>query len=102
MGKRKPTAADKRHFSVVSGLGCIVCLNNGTPGTPSEIHHPRSLGGMGLKADHKFVLPLCPFHHRLGGKGEAIHAGRKSWEEKFGSEQKLLEQVQSLLKGGRF
>ena len=96
----KATASDRRHFGVVASLGCIVCLNNGDGGTPAEIHHPRSLGGMGLKSDNKAVLPLCPFHHRSGNIGEAVHSGRESWEKIHGTELELLVQVQKILKHG--
>lgn len=46
-----------------------------------------------VRADNFHVIPLCHAHHRTGGYGVAIHAGRKSWEEKFGTEAELLSQV---------
>jgi hypothetical protein len=48
--------------------------------------------GLSVRADNFHVIPLCHAHHRTGG-GVAIHAGRKSWEEKFGTEGELLAQV---------
>ena len=41
-----------------------------------------------------------PFHHRLGGYGFAVHAGRKEFERKFGTEHELLEQTRRELDGG--
>ena len=45
------------------------------------------------KADQFDVIPLCPLHHRNGNHGEAIHAGRRTWEAKFGTELELMEQA---------
>lgn len=36
-------------------------------------------------------------HHRNGGYGVAIHAGRRAWEMKYGTEAELLVQVLYLL-----
>lgn len=90
-------AAERRHLGLVAGLGCIVCLNNGFPETSAEIHHPRAGQGMGQRASHFDAIPLCHTHHRTGGHGVAIHAGQKTWEEKYGTERELLEQVKKLL-----
>ena len=43
------------------------------------------------------VIPLCPEHHRTGGKGVAIHAGQKTWEAIFGTEEELIEKRNQLL-----
>ena len=53
--------------------------------------------GMGLRAPNTMVLPLCPYHHRNGGHGVAIHAGKKTWEEKFGTELELIQKVNQML-----
>lgn len=82
----KASAADKRHFGRVAALGCIIC------GGEAEIHHLTG-AGMGLKAANDNVIPLCPRHHRTGGYGVAVHAGTRTWEEKFGTQEELLEQV---------
>jgi hypothetical protein len=39
------------------------------------------------------VIPLCHAHHRTGGHGVAVHAGRRTWEDKFGTEDELLTQT---------
>ena len=75
----------------VADKGCVVC------GGPAEIHHITTGVGMGQRASNYQVIPLCPFHHRLGGSGYAIHAGKKTWEAKYGSEMDHLHRVQEEL-----
>ena len=89
--------AEREHLNRITSLGCIVCRNNGYYGTPAEVHHIRSGQGIGQRASNYETLPLCPFHHRSGGYGNAFHAGPKVWQEKFGTERELLAQVQELL-----
>lgn len=86
--------ADSLHLSRVAALGCIVCRNQNLGETPAEIHHIRTGQGASQRADHRKSIPLCHMHHRNGGYGVAIHAGRKQWENNFGTELQLLEQVQ--------
>lgn len=85
--------SDREHMQKVAELGCVVCRNLGFGASPSEIHHLRSGCGTGQRSSHKRAIPLCPPHHRIGGYGVAIHAGQKMWEEIYGSEETLLEQV---------
>ncbi|EAU1439450.1 Ref family recombination enhancement nuclease [Citrobacter freundii] len=90
---RSKNKAEKLHLSRVAELRCIVCRNEGLGETPAEIHHCSSGTGMSVRADNFHVIPLCHTHHRTGGHGVAIHAGRQSWENKFGTEAELLVQV---------
>jgi len=90
-------AKDRRHLGKVAAMGCIVCMNHNNIDTPAEIHHIGN-GTMGKKATNYQVIPLCHYHHRTGGHGAAIHAGRKTWESNFGTEQQLLEQVMEMIK----
>ena len=89
-------AKERQHLARVASIGCIVCFNNGNAGTPAEIHHIGN-GAMGKRASNYDTIPLCHFHHRTGGHGNAVHAGRKTWEETNGTEQELLEQVRSMI-----
>ena len=57
---------------------CCVC------GDRAEIHHPRFCVGMGQRASDWLAIPLCPRHHRTGGKGVAIHAGIRAFEDAVG------------------
>jgi len=58
------TNNEKQWLNDLSEIGCILCAHLGTPGTPAEIHHPRSGVGMGKKATHFEAIPLCPEHHQ--------------------------------------
>ena len=64
----------------VAELGCCICQRE------AEVHHITTGVGMGQRASHYQVFPLCPDHHRTGGHGVAIHAGKKTWEGRFGPE----------------
>ena len=88
MSKKLPTKAEKKHMARVAALGCIIC------GAPAEIHH---LTGAGIGLRSQDVIPLCPAHHRLGGYGVAVHAGTKTFEENFGTQQELLEKTKRRL-----
>lgn len=84
---------DREHLQRVAELGCVVCRNLGYGASPAEIHHLRNGCGVGQRSSHRRAIPLCPPHHRTGGYGVAVHAGQKTWEKIYGSEEELLEQV---------
>ncbi|MCY0771285.1 Ref family recombination enhancement nuclease [Enterobacter cloacae complex sp. 2022EL-00788] len=90
---------DRIHLQKVADLGCVVCRNLGFGYSPAEIHHLRKGCGAGQRSAHKRSIPLCPPHHRNGGYGVAIHSGQRKWEENYGSEEALLEQVNRELAG---
>ena len=78
------TNAERKHMSKVAELGCAVCFRLYGPHEPAEVelHHPRHGTGMGQRASHMDVLPLCVEHHRgrtgvhgLGTKGFSKHYG---------------------------
>lgn len=91
------TKAEREHLSKVAEIGCIVCLNENYGQSPAEIHHMRTGKGMGQRATNYEVIPLCPLHHRLGGYGVAFHSGSRVWQERYGSEESLLNQVKEIL-----
>ncbi|RXJ10449.1 Ref family recombination enhancement nuclease [Lelliottia nimipressuralis] len=91
------TKAEQKHLERVASLGCIVCKNLGYEDSPAEIHHCSKGTGLSVRADNFHVIPLCVHHHRNGGHGTAIHAGRRTWENNFGTEAELLVQVLYLL-----
>lgn len=91
------TADEKRYMSRVAELGCIVCLRMGYQGTPAELHHPRRGTGMGQRASHYDVIPLCPEHHR--GKTGLHGLGTKGFPKHWGfDESDLLADVKNILK----
>jgi hypothetical protein len=79
--------AEREHLAKIASFGCCICSS------PAEIHHIRTGLGMSQRASNYSVLPLCPRHHRLGGFGEAIHAGQREFESRYGSEIELLNQI---------
>ena len=90
------TLAEKKHMSRVAELGCAVCRRMGYPGTPSELHHPRSGVGMGKRSSHFDVLPLCVEHHR--GKTGVHGLGTKGFPKHWGfTEEDLLADTKNLL-----
>ena len=99
-GKRKARSkATKAHMSRVAELGCIACLIAGTPGTPPELHHPRTNAGAGQKSPDRDVIPLCHAHHRgtQHPRVPSIHLDRLKFIEAFGSEAELLAMVREQL-----
>lgn len=91
--------AEKLHLSRVAALGCIACYQQGTPGTPAEIHHPRAGTGAGRRASHFDAIGLCPMHHRgtAGLSVPSIHGSKNSFIEAFGTEAELLELTKTLI-----
>lgn len=89
---------DKKRLAAVAMLGCCVCERfNLTQKTISEVHHLIGCG-IGKKASDLKTINLCAFHHRTGGNGHAIHeTPLKIWEEKFDSQEELLEYTNNLL-----
>jgi hypothetical protein len=86
------TKAEREHYDKLASLGCIVCRYLGFGFSPSEIHHIRHGAGAGQKSHYSKAIPLCPNHHRLGGHGIALHAGRRTFEQNVGkTEVELLE-----------
>ena len=100
MKGRNPSKEEKEYMDKVQQLGCIVCANLGFPDVPAEIHHTR---GKTVKDAHLYVIPLCPSHHRYGGHTEPIsrHPYKKRFEDAYGTEAELLEQVQENLAGSK-
>lgn len=52
------TVAEKRHMDRVAQLPCGVCGDYGV-----QLHHIRETLGMGQRASHWLVIPLCPSCH---------------------------------------
>jgi len=90
------TIAERWHMNAVAELGCSVCRRMGYPGTPAELHHPRSGVGMGKRSSHYNVIPLCPEHHR--GKTGVHGLGTKGFPKHWGfTEEDLLADTRELL-----
>ena len=86
------TKDERDHMWRVADLCCVVCRNEGLGNTPAMVHHIGN-GTMGKRASNYETIPLCSEHHQHGGHGVAVHAGRKAFEARYGTEQELLEQT---------
>lgn len=76
-------------------LGCIVCLIQGHPGTPAEVHH--ILRG-GRRIGHLSSIPLCPGHHRGDGSSKTSrHPWKSRFVADFGTEADLLKRTRRLV-----
>ena len=97
MKGRTPTAAERRHMDKVAALGCIACRKDGLHNTVVSIHH---VDGRTKPGAHMRVLPLCAGHHQdgTGAPGlTAVHPWKKRFEQKYGTQEALLQEVQELL-----
>ena len=88
---KKPNKETKEHYKKLVEFGCVVCKREyGVYSTPC-IHHITG-GGMGRKSNSlTHTLPLCHEHHQ-GSEG-IHHLGNKVWEEKYGSQEELLQYI---------
>lgn len=93
--KKRATKAEREYMGIVAGLYCIVCRNLHLGESPAEVHHVRFLAGGGQRSGNLDTIPLCPWHHRIGGYGVAYHAGPDEWERRYGTEAALLEQTKA-------
>lgn len=87
---KAPTTAQRQRWGRIAQFGCILrgmlCYG------PTEIHHCGT--GAGGRKDHDKVLPLCFNHHRgrLGIDGK-MKFSKRSWQEKYGTEQELMDKL---------
>ena len=101
--KKVATKLEKEHLSKVQSLGCLIC------GSPAICHHIRNRGdgkgniGIGKRANHYEVIPLCPDHH-VGSF--SIHNSKQEFEAMYGTEhemlQKTLREIQNLEQANDF
>ena len=83
-------------MNAVAELGCAVCRRMGYPGTPAQLHHPRSGVGMGKRSSHYDVIPLCWEHHQ--GKTGVHGLGTKGFPKHWGfTEEDLLADTKKLM-----
>ena len=87
---RREAGRDPMRRQCLHDLGCIVCLRTTGSWVACAIHHTRTGMGMGMRNDDAHAIGLCTNHHQTGKRGVAFHAGRKGFEEAFGTETELL------------
>jgi len=84
------TKSEKEHLSKLHQL--MHNMSHASRNTPYTLRN-----GLGQRNSNFNAIPLCANHHRNGGYGIAFHAGRKAFEQKFGTELELLEKVKGLI-----
>lgn len=82
MPKSKNTL-ERAYLDQVAQLGCCMCQLMDYGETPAQIHHVREGQGMGQRAQHFAVVPLCPEHHTgtHGWHGDRAEFKRHSIDE---------------------
>ncbi|MFN4148458.1 MAG: Ref family recombination enhancement nuclease [Rhodocyclaceae bacterium] len=95
------TAAERGYLQRAAALGCALCRHLGLGATPAELHHPREGTGMGRRAAHTDVIPLCPEHHR--GRSGIHGLGRRAFERTYGvTERELVEATRALVSASTY
>jgi len=95
--KHAATKAQKEYRNRVAELGCSLCRRIGFPGTPAQLHHPRSHTGMGLRSDERDLIPLC-YEHHLGDTGVHMLGKKGMFEAMYGfTEKDLINDTRELL-----
>jgi hypothetical protein len=94
---RSKTKKEREHMDKVARLGCLICRKEGNPYSPAELHHIRDvrITGLGQRAKHTEVIPLCIAHHRIGK--ESFHNNSRAFSKKWGSQKELLKETLDLL-----
>ena len=94
---RSKTKAERIHMERVANLGCLICRKEGNLYSPAELHHIRdvTLTGLGQRAKHTEIIPLCVAHHRIGK--ESFHNNSRAFSKKWGSQRELLKETLDLL-----
>lgn len=100
----KPTAKQKRRYARVVELGCYVGVNypevnekRQSCGGYVNIHHALLAA---LPRSNDRVIPLCTNHHVQWtplGYGFSVHNGTESFEEKYGTQEEMLQWVEDNL-----
>lgn len=100
----KPTKEEKLHMAKVALLPCYVWANHPDKrkkcGGRKEVHH-KTGAGMGKRASHFDVMPLCFNHHSAQTPlpfGGSIHKGTKSFEARIATQDKMIEWTVIMLK----
>jgi hypothetical protein len=94
---KTPNKKEKKWFNFICDYGCIVCHNEKKIYSPCEPHH--LIDGMGSKKEHLRTIGLCPPHHRFGRNDAecvSFHPYKREWERRYGKQDVLLKQLQSI------
>lgn len=79
---RQPRQRDQKHIDYVNKLPCCICgSTRNVEAAHLKLRKPeigKDMPGMAMKADDKWVTPLCHYHHQSG-----ILAQHKIGEQRF-------------------
>lgn len=88
------TKAEKAYQDKIAQVGCVACLHDGRFNPHVSLHH---IAGRTAPGSHYKVLPLCSSHHQDDGSGAiAVHPWKKRFEQEYGLQTELLEEVRLL------
>lgn len=86
-----------KHLGKIAEMPCVACRIEPAPRARRlNIHHLWG-NGAGKKESDLLTIPLCEFHHQVGGVGHALHSGLEIWEERFGTQQSLILEIHAKL-----
>lgn len=100
------TKSEKAWNVAIKDWGCIACRKDGNY-RQADAHH--ILRG-GRRIGHMHTIPLCPFHHRSVPPdgmtkseardvlGPTLCDEKRAFEERYGTELELLEQVRKMVR----
>ena len=94
MKSRNPTRAEREWMDAIVQHGCVVCKKQYGVFTEPEVHH---IDGKTKTGAHLKTIPLCYRHHREGVDTDVYtsrHPYKKRFEERYGTEQEQLEDLQ--------
>ncbi|HBT4785531.1 TPA: recombinase [Klebsiella variicola subsp. variicola] len=64
---RTPTADERRFLALVGAMPCIACKLHGKHSPEASPHH---IYGRTVPDAHKFVIPLCKWHHQYAAPAD--------------------------------
>lgn len=80
---KRPRKPCVEHLRFVHDQPCLIC---GAPGEAAHVRyasaaHGKVETGAGRRPDDRWVVPLCPAHHREGADAQHNHNERDWWEQ---------------------
>ena len=94
MKSKTATKAERLWMDAIVEHGCVVCKREYGVFTETEIHH---IDGKTKPGCHLKTIPLCYRHHREGLDNDVYtsrHPFKKRFEERYGTEDELLNTLQ--------
>jgi hypothetical protein len=104
---------DKKRYSALHAIGCIICHIQGFEWTQAEIHHLVDNGYRKLSGGNQATIPLCAWHHRgepvmdqtirymVASRGPSMALESKFFAATFGTQRELLARVNDMISQGK-